>query len=219
MSNKTRKNANIRNILIIILVVILGVSYFVSKNDQKIDPAVVASIKVSEPTSHLKGNLESEIKLVEYSDFQCPACKDAAPQIKALVDQFGDQFQLEYRHFPLRSIHPNAQIAAQAAEAAGMQEKFWEMHDKLFEKQSEWSESFRPKQFFKQYAEEIGINGDRFMFDLESDSIKEIVNAQFDEAIALNLPGTPSFVFNGEQIDMNTFINENLTFSQIESVE
>jgi protein-disulfide isomerase len=180
----------------------------VSRTSNKVDPAVIAAVEVSEPSAHVKGNAESGITLVEYSDFQCPACAAAEPQIEALVSEFGDYFQLEYRHFPLRSIHPNAQIAAQAAEAAGMQGKFWEMHDELFTNQSIWSKSYNPKRYFNEYAEKIGINVDRFEFDLESDTVKTVVNAQFDEAMSLELPGTPSFVFNGEQVDVNTFLSE-----------
>lgn len=210
MSNQSRKKKNTRNAVIAGLIVLLIGSYFVSRNSNKIDPEVVASVEVSEPTLHLKGNIESEIKLIEYSDFQCPACAAAAPQVKNIVDNFGEKFQLEYRHFPLRSIHPNAQIAAQAAEAAGMQGKFWEMHDKLFENQSEWSSSIKPERHFKNYATEIGINADRLIFDLKSDKVKEVVNGQADEAALLKLPGTPAFVFNGEKIDINTFVNENL---------
>lgn len=211
MSNQTRKNKKVWQWSIAGLLVLLVIAFFLSQGDKKVDPNILATVEVSEPVAHVKGNADSEITLVEYSDFQCPACKSAAPQIKSLIEEFGDKFQLEYRHFPLRSIHPNAQISAQAAEAAGMQGKFWEMHDKLFEKQEEWSESFNPKKFFKQYAEEIGINGERLIFDLESDKVKEIVNAQFDEATSLGLPGTPSFVLNGEKIDINTFITEYLT--------
>lgn len=210
MSNQTRKNKKVWQWSIAGLLVLLVITFFLSQGDKKGDPNILATVEVSEPVAHVKGNPESEITLIEYSDFQCPACKSAAPQIEALVEEFGDIFQLEYRHFPLRSIHPNAQISAQAAEAAGIQGKFWEMHDKLFENQDAWAESFNPKKFFKQYAEEIGINGDRLIFDLESDKVKEIVNAQFDEASELGLPGTPSFVFNGEKIDMNTFVTEYL---------
>lgn len=212
MSNtsKKRRNKKIRTGVIIGIIIVLVGSFIISKNGSKIDPAVIAAVPVSEPAPHVKGNAESGITLVEYSDFQCPACKNAAPQINALVDQFGDQFQLEYRHLPLRSIHPNAQIAAQAAEAAGMQGKFWEMHDLLFEKQSEWAHSFNTERYFRNYAKEIGINADRLVHDMESDKVRDIVDAQFTEAQDLKLPGTPSFVFNGEIVDMNQFISENI---------
>lgn len=210
MSKQTRRNKRIWRWSIIILVVLLLISYFVSQNNKKIDPVAIADVEVSELTAHLKGNLESEIKLIEYSDFQCPACSAAAPQVDALVEEYGDKFQFEFRHFPLRSIHPNAQLAAQAAEAAGIQGKFWEMHDKLFENQSEWSQSFNPERYFRSYAKELGLNVDRFRYDLDSDEVKDVVNLQFNEAMELGLPGTPSFVLNGEQIDINEFIIEQL---------
>ncbi len=216
-SDKKRKSWRIGIAIVIALII---VSFIISNKDKKIDPASFAGVEVMEPARHVKGNAESGLTLIEYSDFQCPACKAAEPDISALVDQFGDRFELEYRHFPLRSIHPNAQIGAQAAEAAGLQGKFWEMHDILFEKQDEWSQSFNPQRYLEEYAIEIGINADRFMFDLESDLIKGIVNSHFDEAMALKLPGTPAFVFNGEQVDINAFVNENLIVSEeIETVE
>ena len=209
MSNQSRKNKKIWQWSIGIIFALLVISFFVSYKTKKdeLNPEEIAQVQVSQPTRHLKGNAESGITLVEYSDFQCPACSAAEPQIQQLVDDFGDKFQLEYRSFPLRQIHPNAQIGAQAAEAAGMQGKFWEMHDKLFENQKEWSESFNPKKYLKKYAQEIGINEKRFLSDLESDTVKKVVNDQYDEAMKIGLPGTPSFVFEGKQIDVNDFIN------------
>jgi len=215
-TSKKRRNKRLWTGGIIALLALLVISYVVSSSDDTIDPALFADVEVMELTAHEKGNIESDIRLVEYSDFQCPACKAAAPAIAELVENFGDQFVFEYRHFPLRSIHPNAQLAAQATEAAAKQGMFWEMHDKLFEMQTEWSQSFNPERFFRNYAEELGMNVDRFRFDLNSDEVKDRVNANADEAAALQLPGTPAFVFNGEQIDVNTFIAENLDTSALE---
>lgn len=217
MSNTSKKRRNKRLWTggIIAVVTILIISFAVSKSGNPIDPASFANVETFPLSAHEKGNSESDIRLIEYSDFQCPACKAAAPAVAELVENFGDQFVLEYRHFPLRSIHPNAQLAAQATEAAAIQGKFWEMHDKLFEMQEEWSQSFNPERYLRQYAVEIGLNEDRFRFDLNSDEVKNVVNQHFDEAQALQLPGTPSFVFNGEQIDVNTFIAENIDVSAV----
>jgi protein-disulfide isomerase len=211
MSNTSKRNTNKAWYIGIGLVIALVlIAFFVSRSSTKIDSDAIAQIPVNQPSAHLKGNLDSNLTLVEYSDFQCPACKAAAPDIAKLVEEFGDKFKLEYRHFPLRSIHPNAQIGAQAAEAAGMQGKFWEMHDMLFDKQSEWSQSFNPEKYFKQYAEELGINTDRFVYDLNSDVVKDVVNKQFSEAESLKLPGTPSFVVDGKIVDINEFVNTEL---------
>ena len=132
-----------------------------------------------------------------------------------LVEQFPERFAYEYKHFPLRTIHPNAQVAAQAAEAAANQGKFWEMHDMLFEKQSEWAQSFNPERYFREYAEELGLNVDRFRFDLDSDEIKDRVNTDYDESQELGLTGTPAFVYNGERIELNEFIAQNLLEAEI----
>jgi protein-disulfide isomerase len=211
-SNK-RRNKRLWTGGIIAVASLVVISFFVSQSGDSIDETRFTNLEIQGLSLNLKGNTESDIRLIEYSDFQCPACKAAAPAVDALVQQFGDQFVLEYRHFPLRSIHPNAQLAAQAAEAAGIQGKFWEMHDILFENQSQWAQSFNPERFFRNYALEIGLNEDRFRFDLASDEVKDIVNAQFKEAEELQLPGTPAFVFNGEIVDVNDFVNENLNLS------
>ena len=218
-TSKKRRNKRLWTGGIIAVLALLVISFFVSRSGDPIDESSFAGLEVVELTAHEKGNSESDIRLIEYSDFQCPACKSAAPAVAELVDTFSDQFVLEYRHFPLRSIHPNAQLAAQAAEAAAKQGKFWEMHDKLFEMQDEWAQSFNPERFFRTYAEELGLNVDRFRFDLESDEVKDRVNAQYNEAQDLALPGTPSFVFNGEQIDLNTFIAEQIDTTALEVSE
>lgn len=218
MSNTShkRQNKNIQIIAIIVVLAALVVSYFVSqKSSEKPTAESIAGVEVMPLSSHVKGAEDAEFKLVEYSDFQCPACKNAAPAVSQLVADYGDRVSVEYRHYPLRSIHPNAQIAAQAAEAAGKQGKFWEMHDLLFEKQTEWATSFNPKRFFKTYAQDLGLHADRFAFDLEADEVKDLVNAQFNEAQSLSLPGTPAFVMNGEQINLGDFIAENLFVEEL----
>ena len=210
MSNTSHKYRNTKMWTwgIILIIVLLVVSFIISKSDTTVDPESFASIEVYKDSAHEKGNVESDIRLIEYSDFQCPACKAAEPAIAQLLDAYGDQFVLEYRNFPLRQIHPNAQVGAQAAEAAAMQGKFWEMHDLLFENQDEWSQSFNPERYFRQYAKEIGLNVDRFRYDFDSDEVKDRVNADYDEAIALAIPGTPGFVSEGSIVDVNDFIRE-----------
>ncbi len=218
MSKETRRKKRTQTGVIIGLLVLLVISYFVSQSGKKVDPAVIASVEVSEPTEHLKGSLESELKLIEYSNFKCGHCANTVPKIYSLLELYGDQFQFEFKHFPFMT---HADLAAWATEAAGMQGKFWEMHDKLFENQNEWGNSPNPKRHLRNYAEEIGINVDRFEFDLESDTVKQVIEKHLDEVKNLGLTGTPSFVLNGEQIDINTFVNENLVLDpeQTETTE
>ena len=211
MSNTSHKYRNKKIWIwgIIIVVLLLVVSFVVSKGNKQVDPASFTDVETFDDSPHIKGDPNAEIVLIEYSDFQCPACKAAAPAVADLVDVYGDRLAIEYRNFPLRQIHPNAQVGAQAAEAAAIQGKFWEMHDLLFERQSEWAESFNPERYFRDYAQELGLNGDRFRYDFGSDEVKNRVNTDADEAMALEVPGTPGLVYNGEVIDMNTFLAEN----------
>lgn len=155
--------------------------------------------------SHTKGNPEATVVLTEYSDFQCPACAAFQPAINDLMEQYGDQLLLEYKHFPLISIHPHAQSAAIAAEAAGQQGKFFEFHDRLFEDQQAWSAAAIPTSFYVRYAEEIGLDVEQFRLQLRSTTLRDKVRAEFAEAQALNLTGTPTFLLNGERMSFDTY--------------
>lgn len=147
-----------------------------------------------------KGGADAEVKIIEYSDFQCPACGAYYPIIKQLTEEFGDSVQFAYRHFPLASIHQNAEPAARAAEAAGVQNAFWDMHDMLFERQNEWSNSRDAGDLFAGYAEALGLDTTQFEADYNSDSAKNTVKAHEQAGRRIGVAGTPTFVLNGEKI-------------------
>lgn len=153
------------------------------------------------PLDHVKGNASSTVIIVEYSDFQCPACRTYYSMTKELTAEFGDKIAFVYRHFPLIEIHSNAMLAAQAAEAAGKQGKFWEMHNLLFEKQSEWADTSDVRPLFESYAILLGISVDQFKTDWASSEVKNFVRAQRTHAIKSGMQGTPTFFVNGEQIE------------------
>lgn len=138
------------------------------------------------------------VTIYEYSDFQCPFCARVAPVLKELQAKYPGDVRIVFRHFPLTSIHPNALLASQAAEAAGVQNKFWQMHDLLFEKQSEWSslaaEEF--KTWLKEKAKSLNLNSNQFVLDLESEAIVQKVSKSEADAIAGGLNSTPSLLFN-----------------------
>jgi cyclophilin family peptidyl-prolyl cis-trans isomerase/protein-disulfide isomerase len=144
------------------------------------------------------GPKDASIVIYEYSDFQCPYCAKAAPSLKELQAAYPHDVLVVFRHFPLSSIHPNAKLAAQAAEAAGLQSKFWQMHDLLFEKQSEWSglstDDF--KTWLKNAAKSINLNSNQFMVDLESQQVIEKVTTAEADALAAGLNSTPTLLFN-----------------------
>jgi len=154
---------------------------------------------------HVRGNPEASVVLTEYADFQCPACGQFHPVMKSLVEQYGDRVRFEFKHFPLLSIHPYALPAAKAAEAAGVQGKFFEMHDKLFENQDAWSKSGTPQIFFVQYAEELGLDVDLFKQHMRASMVDDAIKAQYHQAQGLGLTGTPSFFLNGELMEFETF--------------
>jgi protein-disulfide isomerase len=156
-------------------------------------------------TSHIKGNPDAVVSLVEYSDFQCPACQAASQVVEDVLAEHEGKIRFEYKHFPLITIHPHALLAARAAEAAGQQGKFFEMHDALFENQANWSTSPSPQVFFNQYAEEIGLNMDTFKTHMRASMLRDEVLKQYDDARTLGLTGTPSFFLNGQKMTFTTY--------------
>ncbi len=149
-----------------------------------------------------KGSDEPKVVIVEFADFQCPGCRSAQPVLDQVIATYGEHVQLIYRHFPLSSIHPNARAAAAAAEAAGKQGKFWEMHNQLFTQQSEWSSASGTTRtdLFTNYAIMLGVNRDQFIDDLTSDAIATKIN--FDAALGrdLGITGTPAIYIDGEEL-------------------
>jgi len=169
--------------------------------DTRNDDEVIAGF-LSVPidaADHVKGNTESPVVLIEYGDFQCPACGAYYPLLKQLEIDFGQEIQMVYRHFPL-PIHRNAQVAARAAEAAGLQGKFWEMHDILFVEQADWSDEDDPKGKFVTYAESLGLLIEQFENDIDSDAVKDRVDRDNQAALKDQLRGTPSFFLNDQLI-------------------
>jgi protein-disulfide isomerase len=155
---------------------------------------------VINPKDHIEGNASSTVIITEYSDFQCSACRSYYLVMRQMMAEFGDRVVLVYRYFPLSSIHANADFSARAAQAAGLQGKFWEMHDLLFEKQDEWAKSNNIEPIFTSYAKLIGISTEQFLIDFKSKEVKDFVNAQKENATKLGLQATPTFFINGIQI-------------------
>ena len=138
----------------------------------------------------------TEITIVEYSDFECPGCAGMYPVLQEFLDEHPNA-RLVYRHFPL-DMHQHAMITSEAAEAAGAQGKFWEMHDLLFDRRDDW-QPLSDEDILEElssYAEALDLDVERFDRELENGTYEEKVQAQYDEARELGLPGTPTFVFN-----------------------
>ena len=151
---------------------------------------------------HASLNTKSAVVLVEYGDFQCPACGQASSNVKTVTDKYKDDITFVFRNMPLTTIHPNALAAAAAAEAAGLQGKYWAMHDELYQQQNQWSSlggAERSDQFAT-YAKSLGLDVNKFKQDMASSSVAQKIN--FDRAIAgkLGITSTPSFYVNGKRL-------------------
>jgi len=142
---------------------------------------------------HVRGSADADIVVIEYGDFQCPFCARAHSTLKELQQRYGERLALVYRHLPL-GMHPFAQTAAEAAEAAGAQGKFWEMHDRLFTHQAQMAPAQLPM-----LAQELGLDAARFEADLGEHRHRERIAAQAQEGKAAGASGTPSFFINGER--------------------
>jgi len=145
------------------------------------------------------GSRDAKVIIVEFSDFQCPFCAKAAPVVKKLRESYGDEILLVYRDFPLSSIHPLAEKAAEAAQCAYEQKAFWSYHDLLFERQEEWSAAGVGK--FKEYARELGLDGESFDTCLDSGRYAAEVAKDLQEGQHFGVTGTPTFFINGRKLE------------------
>lgn len=141
------------------------------------------------------------VTLVEFGDFQCPACGDYHPVVKQVLSDFQKNITFVFRNFPLDSIHPNAHPAALAAEAAGIQGKYWEMHDMLYEHQVDWADKQNPQDVFNGYATSLGLNLDQFKKDINSSGVVSKVQEDMNDGNALAINQTPTFFVNGTMIE------------------
>jgi len=184
--------------IVAIVVILLGgmTAWRMALNNGAVDGGELA-VPVSD-SDHKKG--EGETVLVEYSDFQCPACLQYQPSLRQLLTELPGKVTLVYRHFPLRQAHPNAQIAAQASEAAALQGKFWEMHDVLFATQSEWSNDANATEKFSTYAQALGMNVEKFNVDINSDEVKAKVNSDLEGGVQSGINSTPTFFVDGKKL-------------------
>ena len=141
---------------------------------------------------HAQGPLHAKITLVEYGDFECPSCAQAYPVVKLLLGHFAGRLRFVFRHFPLREVHPHAELAAEAAEAAGAQDKFWPMHDLLFEHQAHLKLNN-----LRHYAEQLELDLQRYEYDLGQHVYLQRVQEHISGGDKSGLRAAPGFFLNG----------------------
>jgi len=161
----------------------------------------IRSVRLATPVNHsdhIIGAESAKVTIVEYGDFECPACGQAYHAVKMLLKKFGNQVRFVFRHFPLREVHPYAEIAAEAAEVAGIQHKFWQMHDLLFENQLHLKANR-----LRQYAELAGLDLERYDYEMNDHVYLMLVQKDIDSGTKSGVRSTPSFFINGIMYDVS----------------
>lgn len=159
--------------------------------------------------THIRGPADAPVTLEEFGDFECPPCGTLAGPIKELEKEHGESLRVIFHHFPL-IMHQHARAAAWAAEAAGLQGKFWEMHDLLYREQKEWSKAGDAQPLFNAYAGILGLDVERFKQDANSDKVKERVAADLTRGTSLGVQTTPTIFLNNRAVDPASLAPEKL---------
>jgi protein-disulfide isomerase len=194
--------------IIAAVIILLGGVFLITNHSNSSNPSSSSS---ASPSNHVEGSASSGVKLVEYGDYECPFCGQYYPLVKQVAEQYKDKIQFQFSNLPLTQIHKNAFASSRAAEAAGLQGKFWEMHDALYENQdpngaSGWVASSDPlDQYFVGFAKQIGLNIPQFKSDFASSKVNSLINA---DVAAFKKTGadeaTPAFFLDGKQIQPRT---------------
>ena len=163
---------------------------------------IPASDQNGQIADHVFGKADSKVVFIEYGDFQCPSCGGAYAQVKAATEAYQDRVAFIFRNFPLTTIHPNARAAAAAAEAAGLQGKYWEMHNMLYEGQADWENLTGDQRtsLFVSYAGELSLDEAKFKTDLASSPVNKKIS--FDQALGqkIGVNATPTFYLDGQKL-------------------
>ena len=182
---------------IITVAILVGGIFLLSKagNSQQNTPAANPKLLIRED-SYQTSSTSAQVTIVEFGDYECPACAQVNPIIKQVIKDYQDKVNFVFRNYPLPQ-HKNALIAAFAAHAAGEQGKFWEMHDKLYETQNDWSQSSSPLDIFADCAKSLDLDLDKFKSDVSSKKYQDKINQDVSDGNNLNITATPTFYING----------------------
>jgi len=155
--------------------------------------------KADAESMHVRGNANAPVTLEEFGDFQCPPCGSIAGFLDELVKEYDPRLRIVFRNYPLEN-HQHARDAALAAEAAGLQGRFWEMHDVLYREQAIWSKADNPRELFDSYAGMIGLNLDQFKKDMEGEKARSRIDSDRERANSLGVQMTPTVFINDREI-------------------
>ncbi len=208
-------------IIVVVMVAAVGVAWYLKRSSVAPPPAPTpapatssSSTKTPPPVSetgaqppHARGLSSAPVTIEEFGDFQCPPCGALHPILKTLETEFGPaRLRVIFRQYPLVPAHAHALAAARASEAAGLQGKFWEMHDMIFENQKAWTDAFDSKTIFEGYATKIGLDVEMFRRDIGSEAVERRVFLDGKRAHALGIQGTPTVIMNGREVPFESLM-------------
>jgi protein-disulfide isomerase len=195
----SRESKILTAILVAVVGGMIGLFVLANKSTDSGPAPTGDKTKVVRDTSHQEGS--GPVQLVEFGDYQCPACGAAYPNVQQIMKDYNGKVTLYFRNFPLFQVHKNAAAGAEAAEAAGDQGKYWQMHDKLYETQKDWSEDADPTEKFVGYAKDLGLDTDKFKKALADEQFKKVIDQDTADGNALGINATPTFYINGTKLD------------------
>lgn len=180
------------------LTVFIAGIFLVSRNSGQTSYKIYDETIVKGESRLKRGADAGKVTIVEFADFQCPACAAAHPYIKKLLEKYPNELTFIYRHFPLTQ-HKNAFIASEVSEAAAKQGKFWEMYDILYTRQKDWQDLDKPLDKFIDYAHEVGLNEEDFKKDIEGRVYKSLIEKDLTNAYQVDVDATPTFYVNNQK--------------------
>ena len=191
----------------VIIAATIGLALFFAFSDnskaEDITKYFTDDITAAQESDYKNGAGNKDLTIIEYGDFQCIFCGQSHPIIEEVEEAYGDDISVVFRHFPLVDRHPNAMAGHRAAEAAGIQGKFYEMHDLLFERQQVWSAASNvgaALELIEGYASEINLDMEKYNIDVQSPEVAEKISAHQASGTQIGVTGTPTFFLNGERI-------------------
>jgi protein-disulfide isomerase len=189
-------------------IIIIFIAVFAITQSSNKSPNNSSSTSGASATNHVEGGGAKNVTLQEWGDYECPICKQYYLPLKQAVAQLMPDIHFQFSNLPLTAIHQNAFAGARAAEAAGLQNKYWQMHDKLYDNQNDWVSASNPETFFNTYAQQIGLNLAKFKQDYTSSQVNSAINADLTAFGKTHLDqATPTFFLDGKNIPNTVFLD------------
>ena len=197
-----------------------GLIYLSNNNKANVDDVSATDIQVASAENgniaeHTYGNMDSKVILYEYADYQCPGCYSAYPIIKEVTEKYKDQIGYVFRNYPLTSSHPNALAAAAASESAGLEGKYWEMHNSLFTNRSNWINLLGEErtEYFASLATALGVDKEKFLSHLDDANVRKKINYDLALGQKAGVSGTPALYIGSKDVGNQKVLNGSIVSS------